>query len=249
MVIEEHADSDAVEEGYGWHGECITRYECLSEKPEMAYEAKTKATEVSVADFVAAVENPKRRADAEVLCTLFEEISGEPPKMWGPSIIGFGTYHYRYDSGHEGDAPRLGFSPRKAQTVVYVMSGFEGQADMIARIAAAMQTSPPPDMVSNTTPWKVYLSTGLEIKLVHMVGGRPTCRIKELLTLIRPGGTFALNTSKTKVTWKTSTGNVKVINVAQIDEKGSPWGYLKEIADVARYRYDVSGNKITLTKI
>ena len=100
----------------------------------MAYEAKTRPTEISVADFIAAVENPKRRADAETLCALFEEISGEPPKMWGPSIIGFGSYHYRYASGHEGDAPRLGFSPRKAQTVVYVMSGFKGQEEMIARI-------------------------------------------------------------------------------------------------------------------
>ncbi|MEJ6790835.1 DUF1801 domain-containing protein [Brevundimonas sp. BR2-1] len=100
----------------------------------MAYEARTKPTEVSVADFIAAVENPRRRADAETLCALFEEISGEPPVMWGPSIIGFGRYHYRYASGHEGDAPRLGFSPRKAQTVLYVMSGAEGQADMIARL-------------------------------------------------------------------------------------------------------------------
>ncbi len=100
----------------------------------MAYEAKTKQTEVSVADFIAAVENPTRRADAETLCALFEEISGEPPKMWGPSIIGFGRYHYRYASGHEGDAPRLGFSPRKAQTVVYVMAGFEGQEALIARL-------------------------------------------------------------------------------------------------------------------
>jgi hypothetical protein len=100
----------------------------------MAYEAKTKPTETSVADFIAAVENPKRKADAEVLCALFEEISGEPPKMWGPSIIGFGKYHYRYDSGHEGDAPRLGFSPRKAQTVIYLMSGFKGQDEMLARI-------------------------------------------------------------------------------------------------------------------
>ncbi|WP_292065715.1 DUF1801 domain-containing protein [Brevundimonas sp. UBA7664] len=100
----------------------------------MAYEAKTRPTEISVADFIAAVENPKRRADAEALCALFEAISGEPPKMWGPSIIGFGSYHYRYASGHEGDAPRLGFSPRKAQTVVYVMSGFKGQEEMIARI-------------------------------------------------------------------------------------------------------------------
>jgi hypothetical protein len=100
----------------------------------MAYEARTKPTEVSVADFIAAVENPQRRADAETLCALFEDVSGEPPKMWGPSIIGFGAYHYRYASGHEGDAPRLGFSPRKAQTVVYVMSGFAGQDEMIARL-------------------------------------------------------------------------------------------------------------------
>lgn len=100
----------------------------------MAYEARTRPTEVSVADFVAAVENPRRRADAETLCALFEAVSGEPPVMWGPSIIGFGRYHYRYASGHEGDAPRLGFSPRKAQTVLYLMSGFEGQAALIARL-------------------------------------------------------------------------------------------------------------------
>lgn len=100
----------------------------------MAYEAKTQPTDVSVADFIAAVENPLRRADAETLCALFEEISGEPPVMWGPSIIGFGRYHYRYASGHEGDAPRLGFSPRKAQTVLYVMSGAKGQDEMIARL-------------------------------------------------------------------------------------------------------------------
>ena len=100
----------------------------------MAYEAKTKPTEVSVPDFIAAVENPHRRADAETLLALFEEISGEPARMWGPSIIGFGRYHYRYASGHEGDAPRLGFSPRKAQTVVYAMSGFAGQDAVIARM-------------------------------------------------------------------------------------------------------------------
>ena len=100
----------------------------------MAYEAKTKPTDVSVADFIAAVENPKRRADAETLCALFEEISGEPPVMWGPSIIGFGRYHYRYASGHEGDAPRLGFSPRKAQTVVYILPGFSGWEAFVARL-------------------------------------------------------------------------------------------------------------------
>lgn len=100
----------------------------------MAYEAKTKPTAISVADFIAAVENPVRRADAETLVAFLEEVSGDPPVMWGPSIIGFGRYHYRYESGHEGDAPRLGFSPRKAHTVLYVMSGYEGQAEMIARL-------------------------------------------------------------------------------------------------------------------
>lgn len=100
----------------------------------MAYEARTRPTDVSVADFIAAVENPQRRADAETLCALLEDISGEPPTMWGPSIIGFGQYHYRYASGHEGDAPRLGFSPRKARTVLYIMSGFDGQDAMIARL-------------------------------------------------------------------------------------------------------------------
>jgi len=100
----------------------------------MAYETKTRPNEVSVADFIAAVENPQRRADAETLSTLFEEISGEPPVMWGPSIIGFGRYHYRYDSGHEGDAARIGFSPRKAQTVVYIVPGFTARADLITRM-------------------------------------------------------------------------------------------------------------------
>lgn len=100
----------------------------------MAYEAKTKPTQVSVADFIAAVENPQRRADAETLCALFEELSGEPPAMWGPSIIGFGRYHYRYDSGHEGEAARIGFSPRKAQTVIYIAPGFSEYDAMLARL-------------------------------------------------------------------------------------------------------------------
>ena len=100
----------------------------------MAYEAKTKPTDISVAEFIAAVENPVRRADAETVLALLEEISGEPATMWGPSIIGFGKYHYRYDSGHEGDAPRIGFSPRKAQTVLYILGGFDGQDELLARL-------------------------------------------------------------------------------------------------------------------
>ncbi len=75
-------------------------------------ETKTKPTAVSVADFIAGVEDPNRREDATALVALFEDETGEPATMWGASIIGFGRYHYRYASGHEGDAVLVGFSPR-----------------------------------------------------------------------------------------------------------------------------------------
>lgn len=103
----------------------------------MASEAKTLPTDANVADFIAAVENPTRRADAEAVCAMMAEISGEPPVMWGPSIIGFGRYHYRYDSGREGDFLQIGFSPRKANLVLYLMPGFEGRQDLLARLGKA----------------------------------------------------------------------------------------------------------------
>lgn len=103
----------------------------------MAAEAKTLPTDASPADFIAAVEHPTRRADAQALCAVMAGISGEPPVMWGPSIIGFGRYHYRYDSGHEGDAPLIGFSPRKANLVVYLMPGFEDRQHLLSRLGKA----------------------------------------------------------------------------------------------------------------
>lgn len=83
------------------------------------YEPKTKETDESVIEFIESVENPKKRQDAYRLLEIFEETSGYPAKMWGPGIIGFGSYHYIYESGHEGDAPLVGFSPRKAKTSLY----------------------------------------------------------------------------------------------------------------------------------
>ena len=85
---------------------------------------KTVATDADVTAFIAGVEPPEKRLAAETLAGLFGQVTGQPPKMWGPSIIGFGSYHYKYDSGREGDAPRCGFSPRKANIVLYLMGGY-----------------------------------------------------------------------------------------------------------------------------
>jgi len=100
----------------------------------MMAEAKTQPTTVSVDDFIAGVENPQRRADAEVVCALLSEVSGEQASMWGSSIIGFGRYHYRYASGHEGDAALIGFSPRKANLVFYLAPDEGLTEDLLARL-------------------------------------------------------------------------------------------------------------------
>jgi hypothetical protein len=88
---------------------------------------------VDVGSFIAAVEKPVRRADAERLREMMERVTGEPATMWGPTIIGFGSYHYRYDSGHEGDAPRVAFSPRSANLVLYV-GGFPEYQALLGRL-------------------------------------------------------------------------------------------------------------------
>src|SRR5258708_2823910 len=89
-------------------------------------QSKTKPTKLSVPAFIAAIEDPTRRADAKALVKLMQSATGEKPKLWGPSIVGFGSYHYKYDSGREGDMPLIGFSPRKAATALYNMGRFSG---------------------------------------------------------------------------------------------------------------------------
>jgi len=86
---------------------------------------KTLPSDENVEAFIAAVPDDHRREDAQTLCSLLGEWTGEPPTMWGASIVGFGHYRYRYDSGREGTAPLVGFSPRKAHLVVYLVGGFE----------------------------------------------------------------------------------------------------------------------------
>ena len=85
---------------------------------------KTKPTKVSVEQFIDSVEPASRREDAKVLDALFRRVTGEEPTMWGPSMIGYGSYHYKYDSGREGDMLRAGFSPRKAKHSLYLMGGY-----------------------------------------------------------------------------------------------------------------------------
>ena len=94
----------------------------------------TQANSASVAAFIEAIADSGRRADAKTLVRLMREASGETPKMWGPSIIGFGSYHYRYDSGREGDAPLVGFSPRKSATVLYLHLGLADSNALLARL-------------------------------------------------------------------------------------------------------------------
>jgi hypothetical protein len=97
-------------------------------------ENKTQATVTRVEDFVTGIADENQRADARSLIAMMMRLSGEPATMWGPSIIGFGRYRYRYDSGREGEMCRIGFSPRKGQTVLYLIDGFEGHAELMAKL-------------------------------------------------------------------------------------------------------------------
>jgi hypothetical protein len=97
-------------------------------------ELKTQRTDASVADFLAGVDNAVRREDAETVCALMTEVTGEQPAMWGSSIVGFGSYEYHYGSGRRGVWPTVGFSPRKQSLVVYIAEGLDAHADLLSRL-------------------------------------------------------------------------------------------------------------------
>ncbi|TNE67563.1 MAG: DUF1801 domain-containing protein [Alphaproteobacteria bacterium] len=97
-------------------------------------ENKTRATDASVEAFLAAVTPAAKQADARALDALMQDITGEQARMWGPTIVGYGSYHYRYDSGREGDSCLTGFSPRKAAISVYIMPGFDSYDALLARL-------------------------------------------------------------------------------------------------------------------
>lgn len=97
------------------------------------YELKTKENDASVIEFIESVDNPKKKEDAYKILDIFTETTGYPAKMWGTSIIGFGSYHYKYASGHEGDAPLVGFSPRKAKISLYFAPGDPKREKLLER--------------------------------------------------------------------------------------------------------------------
>jgi len=97
-------------------------------------ENKTVPTDASVDEFIATIDNSRRRADALTALEICKEVTGLSPVMWGPSIIGFGSYHYKYDSGREGDMPAAGFSPRKANTTFYIGDEFDDAEALLAKL-------------------------------------------------------------------------------------------------------------------
>ena len=97
-------------------------------------ENKTKATDVSVESYLSAIEDDTRRTDCETLARLMTKATQEQPTMWGTSIVGFGSYHYKYDSGREGDSPLIGYSSRKGDITLYLESSFPGYEEFLSKL-------------------------------------------------------------------------------------------------------------------
>lgn len=97
-------------------------------------ENKTQPNDASVDEFLDTVENDRRRADARTVLELMRDVTGEEPRMWGSSMVGFGEYHYAYESGREGDWFLAGFAPRKSNLVLYIMSGFPRHAELMKKL-------------------------------------------------------------------------------------------------------------------
>ncbi len=97
-------------------------------------EMKTKQTEASVEDFLNLIENDQKREDCFEIVKMMKQVTKKEPKMWGPSIIGFGSYHYKYESGREGDSPQIGFSPRKQNITLYVLSGSDHETPLLQKL-------------------------------------------------------------------------------------------------------------------
>ena len=100
----------------------------------MATQLKTQRNSSSVKDFLDAVPDEKRRKDVKTVAALMEEVTGEKPAMWGASMVGFGSYHYKYASGQEGDWPLVAFASRKESLTLYIMPGFERYSELLQKL-------------------------------------------------------------------------------------------------------------------
>ena len=122
-------------------------------------ENKTKPTDAGVYAFIDGIANATRRADTGLLLQIYHNVTGLQPVMWGPTIIGYGSYHYKYESGREGDAPRAGFSPRKAGLSLYMMSGYshpETEAKWPSCVTGLANTKPAP-VACISTRWRMLI--------------------------------------------------------------------------------------------
>ncbi len=97
-------------------------------------ELKTKVNDADVTAFLNGVQNEAKRNDCFAIVEIMSKITKQPPKMWGPSIVGFGSYHYKYATGREGDMPLVGFSPRKQNITLYIMAGFDRYDELMAKL-------------------------------------------------------------------------------------------------------------------
>jgi hypothetical protein len=97
-------------------------------------ELKTKPTDQSVEEFLNSIPDEKRRQECRAVAQLMQAATGAEPKLWGSSMVGFGSYHYKYASGHEGDAFLTGFSPRKQNLTLYIMAGFEEYDELLQKL-------------------------------------------------------------------------------------------------------------------
>jgi hypothetical protein len=106
----------------------------VSGKDLTVAELKTKQNDQSVEVFLNGIEGEKKRQDSFVILDLMKQVTGKEPKMWGDSIVGFGNYHYKYATGREGDMPLVGFSPRKQNLTLYIMSGFDEYNELLRKL-------------------------------------------------------------------------------------------------------------------
>ena len=118
----------------GPYGPCVVAYSGRRGCHMATKKNKTQATRASATAHVAAIKDPQRRADCETLARLMSKVTGEKPVMWGPSIVGFGSYHYRYDSGREGDSCATGFAAGKGDLSIYLVAAGERQEALLAKL-------------------------------------------------------------------------------------------------------------------